>query len=477
MAANGGGHAAGMEANGPAVENGVGPAPVVAVPAGGGGNVAPALRLRSLPEEALYQVLVRLPVAEISRCRTVSQLWRDVPSGDEFRDDQHHNHGRIMPLFFYSLDHLAAPPLDYNDRVRVNLRAIDIGGRASLPVLRFEHLLPNPPRPVTDQPPVVRIQGSCQGILLLSYGDELYACNPGTRRWARLPPLHDLGDIAGFYPHVRHASRSYRVLFHMDARRQVPDRRYWVMRLSSSQDENNPIRYIGRRADLGDVHRVQGIGRPNNLEDARRVQELELEDVRRLLAAGIPPSFEMPPVMVDEILHWLPRVRQGQGRSYLLMFHTVDEQFRWILPPVEEERGRLIQVVGDQLLEIDGRLAITRVAQTSVDVWVRQYHPYYMPAAWTWSYSIQLPDAVIQDHHGYDGAVFVVSQGQNVLVQCRYAILQCDAKGNVLQTYQLDDNCTRLSRYVLHDSLALHSFLPLQPGDARDGDPPFFQAP
>ncbi|WVZ78742.1 hypothetical protein U9M48_026400 [Paspalum notatum var. saurae] len=400
QAANGGHHPAATEANG--VENGVVPAPVVAVPAGGGGNVAPALRLRSLPEAALYQVLLRLPVAEIARCRTLSRQWRDVPSGVDFREDQHHNHGRRMPLFFYSLDHLPLPaaPLASDNRVRVNLRAIDIGGRASLPVLRFEHLLPIPPRPVADQPPVFRIQGSCHGILLLSYGDKLYACNPGTHRWARLPPFHHLGDIVAFYPHGLHDLRSYRVLFHMDAGRQVPDRRYWVMRLSSSQDESNPIRYIGRRADLGDVHRVQGVGRPDNLEDARRVQELELEDVRRMLATGIPPSFEMPPVMVDDILHWLPRARQGQGRSYVLMFHTVAEQFSWILPPVEQERGRLIQVEGDQLLEIDGRLAITRVNRASVDVWTRLYHPYNMPAAWTWSYSIELPDAVIQDHHG-----------------------------------------------------------------------------
>jgi hypothetical protein len=53
-------------------------------------------------------------------------------------------------------------------------------------------------------------------------------------------------------------------------------------------------------------------------------------------------------------------------------------------------------------------------------------------------------------------------------------LLQCDTTGTLLQTYQLADNRTILSRYMLQESLILYTFLPLRP---NVGDPPFFQAP
>ncbi|XP_062217403.1 uncharacterized protein LOC133917537 [Phragmites australis] len=446
---NGGNHAAnGAVENGgnpapapAAVEDGGNPAPGLAVAADGGEAVAPALR--NIPQEALYHVLLRLPVAEVARCRTQCRLWRDVPSTQAFREDHHHfDHGRSMPLFFFHLDHQAVP---LDDQVRVNLRAVDIRGRTSLPVMRFSHL--DPALPIVD-PRVFRIEGSCDGILLLSYGARLYACNPCTRRWARLPPLHHLGDIVGFYVGGLAFQREYRVLYHRG--HQDAGCRYWVFSLHFPEQEG---RDIGRPADS--------------------------EAVRLVLAGGVSPSCEMPPVMVDDFLHWLPQVHQDN--SYVLMFNTIDELFRWIPPPMVQEGDRVVQVEGDQLLEINGRLAMTLVASRSVEVWL--LYRAYGVEFWIWTYKIGLPEAAIRDHHGYDeqdelsAAVFVVSEERTVLIQCTHALLQCDAIGTVLQTYQLAGNCTVLSGYMLRESLILHAFLPLRPSDATDGDPPFFQAP
>ncbi|KAJ1291946.1 hypothetical protein BS78_02G355100 [Paspalum vaginatum] len=468
MVANGAGHAAGMAANGGAHAAGVaanGGGQAAGMAANGPVEVDQALGV-PIPGDALRHVLLRLPVAEIARCRTVSRLWRDVPITDLFREYQRLHHGRSMPLFFFIPDHhhhQAAAAPDDDNHVRVNLSAIDIGGRASLPVLRFADHLPNPPllpAAATDKQQALRIEGSCDGILLLSYIDKLYAFKPGTRRWAHLPPLHDLGDIIGFYARGQDHPRTYRVLFHMDAaahaRRGNADSRYWVMCLSAA---GSPVRYIGCPA----VPR---------LLDVEQLHNLELAELRRVVAAGISPSFEMPPVTVGKILYWLPRVRQGNNNnSHVLMFDTGTEHFHSIPPP-----GLLVQ--GDQLLEIDGMLAMTRVTLTTVDVWIRNNHPYGMEAVWNWAYEIQLPVAAIQNHmDGHGVTVFVVPQERNVLVQCRRAILQCDAMGHLLQTYQLADNRTRLSRYMFQDNFALHVFLPRLPGDARDGDPPFFQPP
>ncbi|KAM0885988.1 hypothetical protein ACQ4PT_029988 [Festuca glaucescens] len=133
----------------------------------------------SMGNPALYLALLCLPAQEIARCRWVCRVWRDITSTDAFRRHHHDHHFRTpMPLFFFLDPTLAS----------LNLSAVDI--REPRPVIRFI-------RPTKSE--VFRTHGSCAGILLLSSGHRLYACNPCTRRWARLPPLHDHHDIIGFY--------------------------------------------------------------------------------------------------------------------------------------------------------------------------------------------------------------------------------------------------------------------------------------
>uniref|UniRef100_A0A0D3F657 F-box associated domain-containing protein n=1 Tax=Oryza barthii TaxID=65489 RepID=A0A0D3F657_9ORYZ len=129
----------------------------------------------------------------------------------------------------------------------------------------------------------------------------------------------------------------------------------------------------------------------------------------------------------------------------------------------------MIPVEGDQLLEINGTLAMTLVSQTTVDVWVLQEG------------EISLPVDQLNVFGGYDdegfvsAAVFAVSQERNVLAQCPAMMLQCGTEGNVLRFYSLAGHLTVLSRYMLQESLLTHAFLPMRQEDAIDGDPPFFQ--
>ncbi|EEE57152.1 hypothetical protein OsJ_07067 [Oryza sativa Japonica Group] len=340
--------------------------------------------LRRVEVDALHQVLLRMPAAEVARCSGVCRRLRDLIATDSFRrGHQRHRSRHPMPLFFYRLDHWAFP-----DRVRVHLRAVDVAARETHPVICFSHADADLR---SADPRVFTIEGSCDGILLLSYHTRLYACNPSTR-----PPPRD----------------------------------------------------IGRPADL--------------------------EAVRAVLAEGISPSYEMPPVAIAHRLHW----RAQAASLNVLVFDTVAESFGWIPPPNQQEGNQMIPVEGDQLLEINGRLAMTLVSQTTVDVWVLQEGE-----AWEHHYQISLPVDLLNVFGGYDdegfvsAAVFAVSQERNVLAQCPAMMLQCDTEGNVLMFYSLAGHLTVLSRYMLQESLLAHAFLPMRQEDAIDGDPPFFQGP
>jgi F-box interacting protein len=405
--------------------------------------------LNLIPENAVYQLFINMPASMVARGRALRRMWRDITSTEAFLREHHfHRSRRPMPLFFYRLDHQAVP---FDDHVRVHLRAVDIHRRESFPVFRFAHL--DLSLPIVD-PRVFRIQGSCDGLLLLSYSHSLCVCNPCTRRWARLPSLHHFGDIVGFYPRDRRRGRVYRVLYHVG--RDTGDCMYSILGLPE--------------------HAAKFIGRPTNLGAGAMIDTA--------LAGGISPSFEMPPVLVDECLHWRPHAVY-QDNNHLLVFDTVAELFSWIRPPRVLVDGNQWEVDGEQIFEINGRLAMIVVAPTTVDVWVLQDR---IGQVWAYEYQIQLPVAAIQANLGYvvtDGyeepelsaAVFAVSVERNVLIQCSHALLQCDANGTVLQTYQLPANFTVLSGFMLQESLLPHAFLPLRHSDAHGHDPPFFRAP
>ncbi|KAM0883746.1 hypothetical protein ACQ4PT_031426 [Festuca glaucescens] len=389
--ANGGGHAL---ANG-AVENGG--AHVLA------NGVVPAQAVATA--DVLYPVFLRLPVQEIARCRRICRLWRDITDTFDFRrDHQRHSCRTLMPLVFYQ-----------EPGGRWHLRAVDTLDDVPLPRPVFRFPLHNAP---------LKIHGSCAGILLLSFGSRLYACNPCTRRWARLPPLHVNHRIIGFYATGVYdgAGTGCYVLYDDGPEH---DCVYWIFKV----DTHAAARYIGRP--------VAGEG-------------VVLD---RVLANGIAPSYLIPPVHFLVYLCWLPRA--AQGTSGILIFNTVAESFRLIPPPSFQVDGELFPVgVGSQLFVLHEHLAMTVISPTgAVDVWVRDD----TTGLWSRPYRIGVPvDAVVNQ------GVFAVARDRSGLMQCP----------RILHT----GDWFFLSMHTIQESLLLHpDILPLQETDAVDGDPPFFQ--
>ncbi|KAM0928260.1 hypothetical protein ACQ4PT_002370 [Festuca glaucescens] len=226
--ANGGGHAL---ANGAVANGGL---QVMAAPSA------------MLPTRVLYMAFLRLPAQEIARCRGICRLWRHITGTEDFRrDHQRHRCRTLMPLVFYQ-------------GARWHLRAVDMLDDVPLP------------RPVLRLPlhhGELRIHGSCAGILLLSFGNRLYACNPCTRRWASLPPLHANHRIIGFYATgVYDETGTDCYVLYDDGPEH--DCVYWIFKV----DTHAAARYIGRP--------VAG----------------ERVGLDLVLANGIAPSYLIPPV-------------------------------------------------------------------------------------------------------------------------------------------------------------------------------------
>uniref|UniRef100_A0ACD5WFR2 Uncharacterized protein n=1 Tax=Avena sativa TaxID=4498 RepID=A0ACD5WFR2_AVESA len=409
--ANGGGQAAAMEEAGGAVGNeGL---QVMVAPNG----VVPAQAVGPANPEAMFEVFLRLPVQEIARCRMVCSLWRDLTSTENFRLTHHgHLQRTPMPLIFCFND----PALSC-----IHLRAVDVRDSVSRPLMRF---------PLHHEP--WRIHGSCAGVLLLSSGDRLYACNPCTRRWARLPPLHVHNHIIGFYLNgiYGHEGFGFEVLFH---NRQEPDCDYWIFQLAGEDP--------------------QPIGRPGPEDE----DDVHLDNV---LADGVAPSYEIPPVHVLVFLCWMPQATRDN--SDILMFDTTAESFSLIPPPIIQVDGEDIPVgVGGQLFAMGNHLAMAVISPESVDVWVRNG----MAVLWVHHYRIPLQVGVDVinlngDYHqnGVITDVFAVARDRSHSVQCPRIMLV---------HHQIVH-----SRHTIEESLLLHpNILPMQDTDAVDGNPLFFQ--
>jgi hypothetical protein len=390
--ANGeGGHAPANGGGGHALANGGGGHAL----ANGGGGHAPA---NGGGGHALYLAFLCLPAQEIALCRRVCRLWRDITGTEAFRLDHHHHRcRRPMPLLVIP-DHGLA---------RCSIHAADTRDLAVRPVIRY---------PLGHGS--MLIHGSCGGIILLSLGRRLYACNPCTRRWASLPPVHVDDSIVGFYE----TDNGFHVLYR-DC--EEPDCMYWIFRL-----EANPIeRFIGRPQHEGEA------------------VELDL-----VLANGIAPSYAIPPVRYNVYLCWLPRA--VRGTSDILMYDTAAEAFSLIPPPTIQVGGEDIPVVlGDQLFEMHQHLAMTFISPTGVDVWVRSN----ITDLWSHRYRILRPMNVL-----LATGVFAVARERDHLLQSPHIML---AGTGIF-----------FSRHTIQESLLLHpAALPLQDTDAVVGDPPFFR--
>ncbi|KAM0868517.1 hypothetical protein ACQ4PT_041258 [Festuca glaucescens] len=131
-----------------------------------------------LPEELIiWEILTRLPVKPVLRCRAVCRSWRRCLTSDAKFLRAHHSRQPSLPL------------VTTQEGQEKRIDAMDHRTGERRPVAR-----------TTTAAEDLDVLASCDGLLLLIAQAGLYICNPATRQLAPLPLLSHVSCIAGLYP-------------------------------------------------------------------------------------------------------------------------------------------------------------------------------------------------------------------------------------------------------------------------------------
>ncbi|KAM3195791.1 hypothetical protein ACQJBY_071767 [Aegilops geniculata] len=230
--------------------------------------------LDDLPEWLVVdEILVRLPVKDVLRCRAVRKSWHSSTSTDAFILG-HHRRQHSLPII---------KPL--KDICRVVGASNDL---TIQPVLRC----------------AILHRATCDGLLILSRQSHYYICNPATHKWASMPhppqrqPNTMAVSLAGFYRH--HPSGEHRVL--------------WVS-------------YPTHDAARGDVavelleYFVLTVGS----DQPRCIQWPAVSEERFVPTIW---SYHCPPILHRGNLHWLTDFN-------ITVFDTIAETFRQMSRPAQ----------------------------------------------------------------------------------------------------------------------------------------------
>ncbi|KAL6654603.1 hypothetical protein ACP70R_008068 [Stipagrostis hirtigluma subsp. patula] len=251
-----------------------------------------AAAVAALPDDVLAAVLGRLPPRCIAASRRVCQAWRDLVDGRRLLVPHLLPHS-VRGFFVNYVDH-GRPHFFARPAATAGRRRIDG---------KFRYV-----RPVHTNAWYV-VADHCNGLVLYRDvdHDELYACNPTTRRWVCLPPL------------AVDEKRKRRVFLVFDP---TVSRHYQVLMAPLEPAEKKPQK---KPAAAGDTEADDGAWRSMEWPPSRWTWHIfssrtgrwrERVFVREGEAAGM-----VADLMMDSMrYHWQPRWRYAaywQGALYL----------------------------------------------------------------------------------------------------------------------------------------------------------------
>ncbi|CAN6327239.1 unnamed protein product [Urochloa humidicola] len=317
----------------------------MATESGGGG-------IHALCDDALAEILARLPSSCVLRCRAVCRSWRRLAADRSFLAAHAARRPReVIVRTEHCLMSRGAVPLSLD----LEPAAGGDGGRCCRR-RRLPYLYDPCPRAKdgTTKTGAFDLRASLDGLLvledLLRGRGSFIVCNPITRQWTTLPMLTTQCSAAyacGFYFHA--SSGEYRLLCHgVEASHGNSScSSYYILSAGSSQP-------------------------------------------RRLARAPSGAMDYETPVSYRGILHWFSEHTQGSQTGKMLAFDTASETFRLMPRPpelaVEWPSGEIMR----DLLVLDGELSVATMKALKLDIWVLQEQD-YEAGRWALRHRVTLP--------------------------------------------------------------------------------------
>ncbi|KAI4969707.1 hypothetical protein ZWY2020_000621 [Hordeum vulgare] len=397
--------------------------------------------LEDLPKDLIDSILVLLPSKDVGRCRAVSKSWYSTTSTSEFMLE-HHRRQPSLPI----INGQGCP-------------ASFVLFRAAGTSSSNQKLWPF--NPGTRYHSDSCLQGTCDGLIVIKWGCQLYVCNPVIHKHVILPQpqaAQAVNGVSGFYRH--HPTEEYRVL------------------LVSTPSQGKSNLYVITVGSTEPRHVT--VKMPIVLSSYVEHRFL----VRLLLGSNCPP-----PVQHRGCLHWCPPCGAGDipgAIGDIIVFDTEAESFRWMHSPAHQYPDKKLFDMKGGLAFWGGKCTKLNIGLTVIDIWVMQD---YEGRIWGLHYRIDLSTLELSRQlyltsykkkkktplhsavRWFNDVVLLNDRELLIRFNSKH-VLRCDTDGKFLGIVNIGKSQYRmmLTPYCLSESI-----IPIPSGDMQEDDevPPF----
>ncbi|XBI75403.1 hypothetical protein VPH35_068775 [Triticum aestivum] len=370
--------------------------------------------LDDLPEwVVVHEILVRLPVKDVLRCRAVRGSWRGGTSTDAFVLD-HHGHQPSLPIVKHE-DAICRVVRASNNDLKIR------------PFLRYTHN-------------GVIHRATCDGLLIVRHQYDFYVCNPATRKCASLPypprrPNFRI-SVAGFYRH--HTSREHRVL--------------WVSYPSYTMPDGSDVA----------IELLEYFVLTVGSDQPRCIQWPTVPEQRFIPAIWF---YHCPAVHHRGSLHW------AMGLN-ITVFDTIAETFQQMSRPTQ--LGDTVSL-GDMDGAL-ALCCTSSECVTTLDVWVLQdYDAETWGFMYTFNLLAMEASPPLDLGIKYVPSMAVINEREMLIEQCPSRLLHCDIDGVFLGNVESEEheNHLALTRHRFQESMISLLLFETQKQEAVNNEPLF----
>lgn len=391
----------------------------------------------SIPDKLLFDIFMHLEPWWLFRCSAVVKNWHNFITSKGFLNLRHQGQCP-RPIILRMTKHETLH--NSNDVPSFKLETLDLQARRSCFIAKFSGATMTK-KYSFQMVDCLKVHGSCKGVLLISFHEHLYLCNPMTRHWARYDYIHRAGDMLCLYHHS--GTDGYRILKKED-NKEKGSSTYSVIELDPER----------------------------NLMTQRLVGQRNFDLV-------VDPA----PVQVGDSVYWVHVLNENVAIS---VFDATSEKLDSFPAPHLTERQ---VITSTDVLEVNDQLAASVAygsAQTVnlegpafIELWK------YKNSTWEFALKVELPDYIkdCSDSYAHFGLGkggwngFITDGDGNALVLLGIQVVWCDKNGRVKETIWGDNHTQQLIplRLMLKESLLSHPNLPYR-YDMENLEPPFFDS-